>query len=462
MMTALVSIASVSILEGNTGTQNAAVTVNVSEPHSNAVTVDYSTANGTATSGLDYKAVAGTLTFAKNEMSKTILVPVTGDRLVESTETFFVNLKNAKGGAKIANSQAAVTILDDERSISINDVSVQEGNSGTKSVTFAVTLSAAYDAPVSVNYATTDDSAAAGSDYVVCTGTVTFQPGQTSVPVTVQVNGDRLVEQNETFSVSLSGPSSNAYINRATGIGTIMDDESRISIAGAIQLEAQSGTTPFNFTVSLSAAYDQAVTVNYTTADGTAKAGTDYTAAAGSLIFAPGETSKTIPVAVSGNASAAPDKTFFVNMSTPNSYAAIINGGQAVGTIVDREPRISVYDAYNNYATSFTFTVSLSAAYDHEVTVNFNTLDGTATAGVDYVAQSGTLTFAPGVTSQTITIDVLDQNSMYDKYFSVQLSGVSSNALLANESAFGYGDGYGYYDPGYYYDYGYYDYWYYG
>jgi hypothetical protein len=351
MMAALISIGSVTILEGNTGAQKAAVTVNVSEPHSNAVSVDYRTADGTATAGSDYKTVAGTLTFAKNEMSKTILVPVMGDRAVESSETFYVNLQNAKGGARIANSQAGVTIL---------------------------------------------------------------------------------------------------------------DNEPRISISSVTQLEAQSGTTPFNFTVSLSAAYDQAVTVNYTTADGTAKAGTDYAAATGSFVFAPGETTKIIPVAVSGNQTASPDKTFDVNVSTPNSYAAITSG-VAVGTIIDREPRISISDTYNNSATTFTFTVSLSAAYDHAVTVNFTTLDGSAIAGVDYAAKSGTLTFAPGVTTQTITIDVLDQNSMWDKYFLVQLSGVSSNALLGNELAYGYGDGYGYYDYYYgdYYDYYAYDYSYY-
>ena len=123
MLAAVFSIGSVAILEGSAGTQNAAVTVSVSEPHSNAVTVDYRTANGTATAGSDYNAVSGQLTFAKNQMSKTILVPVIGDRAIESSEMFFVNLQNAKGGAKIASGQAVVTIQDNEPRISISDVS---------------------------------------------------------------------------------------------------------------------------------------------------------------------------------------------------------------------------------------------------------------------------------------------------------------------------------------------------
>src|SRR4029078_4128130 len=104
------------------------------------------------------------------------------------SESFFVNLKNAKGGAKIANSQAAVTILDNEPGISINDASVVEGNSGTAALTFAVSLSAAYDQTVSVNSATTAGPAVAGTDYAAVAGTVTFQPGETTQSVTVLVN----------------------------------------------------------------------------------------------------------------------------------------------------------------------------------------------------------------------------------------------------------------------------------
>src|SRR5213078_198155 len=97
------------------------------EPHSNAVSVNYRTADGTATAGSDYNAVSGTLTFAKNQMSKTILVPVIGDRVPEPDEYFFVRLDSAKAGAKIANGQAVVTIVDDEPRVSIYSASIQEG-----------------------------------------------------------------------------------------------------------------------------------------------------------------------------------------------------------------------------------------------------------------------------------------------------------------------------------------------
>lgn len=201
------------------------------------------------------------------------------------------------------------------------------------------------------------------------------------------------------------------------------------------------------------------MTVNYATADGSATAGADYTAAAGTLTFAPGQTSLPLSVAAVGDRLGEPNETFAVNVSTPDGYAQVVYG-TGVATIVDDEPHVTVADSYLN-GTTITFTVALSAASAEPVTVNFATVDGTAVAGVDYVAAAGTLTFAAGETSKAITIDVLDVTA-WDKYFAVQLGGVTANAYVATESAYGYW----YYDPGYgdcgcYGDYGWYGYgWY--
>jgi large repetitive protein len=331
---AVLSVGDVTLAEGNDGTHNALVQVTVSEPHGNSVTVNYNTADGSARSGSDYNAASGTLTFNRNETAKSILIPIRGDRLPEQDKTFFVRLANAKG-AKVADGEGVVTIVDDEPRVSVDDVSMAEGNSGTASARFTVRLSAAYDVPVTVAFATTDGSASAGSDYAAAAGTVTFLPGQTIRTITVAVNGDRLGEA---------------------------------------------------------------------------------------------------------------DETFFVNLSTSDAYAGI-SKAVGVGTIADDEPRVSIGDAYNYGESTLTFTVSLSGAYDQVVQVGFATADGTASAGVDYGAASGTLTFGIGQTSQTIMVDVLDPTSVPDKYFSVQLSGASTNALLANSSAYGYW----YYDYGDYY-----------
>jgi hypothetical protein len=442
LVPASLRVSDVMLLEGNAGTQNAVVMVSLSSPSTKTVTVNYSTANETASAGSDYQAVSGKLTFARGETSKSILIPVIGDSLGEANETFSVELRNADR-ATIADRRGVVTLMDDDTHISISDLSPTEGNSGTTPFTFTVSLSGASGATVTVNYATVNGTAAAGSDYQANSGSLTFDPGQTSRTVTVLVNGDRLGEANETFSVNLSSPS-NAVILDGEGVGTIVDDEPRIiSFHDVSGPEGHSGTTPWTFTVNLSAASDAPVTVDFATQDGTAIAGQDYLAASGTLTFAPGKTSKTITVQVIGNDVVEGDDTFFVNLSGATN--ALIADGQAVGTIEDDEPRtISFnYDLWSTEgngdwgATYFTFTVSLSAASKAPVTVNFATQDGTAIAGEDYLAASGTLTFAPGETSKMITVEV-SGDTMFedDETFFVNLGG-ATNALIADGEGVG-------------------------
>src|SRR5262249_46381981 len=137
-----------------------------------------------------------------------------------------------------------------------------------------------------------------------------------------------------------------------------------------------------------------------------------------------------------------PNETFVVNLSSPTN--ATIADGQGVGTIVDDEPRISISDVSkkegkNGQTTLFVFTVSLSAAYDQPVTMSFRTVNGTAkTSDNDYVARTGTLTFAPGETSKTIAIVVNgDSKKEADETFSLDLFGLSSNALFTKNRGLG-------------------------
>jgi large repetitive protein len=214
-------------------------------------------------------------------------------------------------------------------------VTVAEGNGGEALATFTVSLSAPDDVPVTVRYATADGTAtAAGADYRAASGELTFAPGETSKAVTVAVLGDRLGEPNETFSVNLSGASPYALVEDGQGVATITDDEPRIWISNAGIIEGNSGTRPLVFTVSLSAAYDAPVTINFATADGTARAsGGDYLSTSGTLTFAPGETTKTITVLVKGDRKKEATETFYVNLF--GATDALIADGQGVGTILD-------------------------------------------------------------------------------------------------------------------------------
>jgi chitinase len=312
---AMLSIDDATVLEGNAGTQNAVVTVRLTEPHGNSVTVNYRTADGSALAGTDYSAVSGKLTFARNEMSKSVLVPIRGNRTVDPDRDFSVQLSNPKG-AKIARGQGTVTILDDEPRVNIDDAWQSEGNDGDTAMTFNLTLSRAYDRPVTVNYTTVDQAATAGDDYTATSGSWTFQPGDTSHPITVMVKGDRVAEPNEAFAVQIDTADSYARVVKGTGVGTIYDDEPRIYIS---DVYSEGGDT-FTFTVSLSNPYDQPVTVHFETADGTAIAGTDYNPTSGTLTF-DGTTSLTITVtAIDPTVSG---KYFFVSLSGASSNAMI-------------------------------------------------------------------------------------------------------------------------------------------
>jgi hypothetical protein len=220
-------------------------------------------------------------------------------------------------------------------SLRIGDATVTEGNTGTRAVNFTVTLSAASTQTTTVAYATSNGTATAGSDYQAKSGTVTFAPGETSKPVTVLVNGDRLAEPNETFVVNLSGPT-NATIGDGQGLGSILDDEPRISISDVSKTEGKKNqTTQCTFTVTLSAAYDQPVTMSFRTVDGTAKTtGQDYVAKTGTLTFAPGETTKTITIVIQGDSKKEANETFFLDLFG-NSSNSLFTKNRGIGTILN-------------------------------------------------------------------------------------------------------------------------------
>jgi hypothetical protein len=219
-------------------------------------------------------------------------------------------------------------------------------------------------------------------------------------------------------------------------------DPPTVSIRDATLTEGNTGTANAVFTVVLSNSTTVDVTVHYSTAELTAAAGSDYIAASGSVTIPAGQTSKTFTVAVIGDRTGEPTETFAVNLSSPAN--AIMGDGQAIGTILDNEPRISIsdvtkYEGKKGKATSFTFTITLSAAYDQPVTLSYKTSNGTATTGDrDYVDKSGTITFAPGERTKTITISVKgDSKREGDETFYLDLFGLSTNALFTKDRGVG-------------------------
>ena len=225
--------------------------------------------------------------------------------------------------------------------VSVGDASAAEGDSDSTTLTFTVTLSEPAGQPVTVSYSTANGTAtAAGADYTPTVGTLTFAAGETVKTVSVAVTGDTMVELDEQFTLNLSAPV-NAVIGDGVGVATIVNDDvdtapstpPAVSIADLTVAEGDGEHSHFMFTVTLDKASDETVTVQYSTSDGTAIAGVDYTATTGTVTFAPGVTTQLVHVDVIGDAAAEQHETFTVTLSSP--VGATLADGSATGTITD-------------------------------------------------------------------------------------------------------------------------------
>ncbi|MDO8973127.1 Calx-beta domain-containing protein [Reyranella sp.] len=424
-------ISDVSVMEGTSGSPTIfTFTVSLLTAATSPVTVDYATAAGSAASGTDFSPTNGTLAFAAGETSKTIAIEVSADALSEADETFTVNLSGASG-ATIADAIGTGTIRNDDGLV-IDDLAVIEGTSATPtSAAVTIRLLTPATTPVSVDWATAPGTATTPADFSTSNGTVTFAVGETVKTVIVPVTGDSLIEGTEAFQVVLSNATGTAIVD-GTGEVRIADDDG-FSVSTAVAAEGNAGTTALTFTVTLGSALSQTATVDFATVDGTATAGTDYVGATGTVTFLAGEVSKTVTVAVNGDLSPEDNETMTLNLSNP-SVGAGIRQGSATGTIFN-DDGFSVGDASltegNSGTSTVLVTITLSAPAAGPVTVNYTTQDGTALAGVDYVATGGTLTFAAGETSKTIEVTINgDTQFEGNETFRVLLSSPNGSALV--------------------------------
>jgi chitinase len=445
------TIGDVSKSEGNSGIQFYAFTVTLSASSTDTVTVDYTTADQSATAGSDYTAKSGTLTFAPGETSKPFSVVVNGDVAFEPNETFDVVLSNATN-ASIATAIGLGTIVNDDvdgPSIAIDDASVFEGDSGTTTLDFLLTLSAASTQAVTVQYATQNHFASGGSDYLTASGTVTFPAGTTTQMISVTVKGDTLYEANEDLYVNLTN-ATNANIAQARGIGVIDNDDTAptFSIDDVQTSEGDGGSTNLLFTVSLSTMSGVMASVNLATSDGSATTSIvtgfgDYDRNSGQLSFPAGSLTQTFAVAVNGDGRYETDETFYVTLSS--AVNATIADDTGVGTILNDDPlpaltvdNVTLAEGAAGNTTSFTFTVQMAPASSQQVTVQYGTADGSATnASFDYTPTSGILTIPAGTTQKTFTVPVTGDAAVEpDETFTVTLSS-PTNATIGRATGTG-------------------------
>jgi len=323
------------------GTTNLVYTFTRTGVTTNTLTVNY-TLGGTATLNTDYTrtGTTNTVTFAAGSATATVTVDPTADTIVESNETVILTLA-AGTGYTIGTPNAATGTInnDDSASISINDVTVSEGNSGTTNAVFTVTLSNPVDTSVTLNYATANGTATtADNDYTaIATTPLTFNVGETSKTITVAVNGDTKVENNETFFLNLSNLQANGRnvtITDNQGQGTINDDDStvtsQLSINDITVVEGQNSNAILTVTVNNPST--QPISVNYTTAPINATANVDYTSKTGTITIAPNTVTATISIPILNDNLNEPDEAFTVTLS--NAVNATINPDEAIGQVI--------------------------------------------------------------------------------------------------------------------------------
>ena len=440
--------------EGAAGTtNNAGFDVTLSNPSYQAITVNYTTANGTASGGSDYTSVSGTLTFNPGESTKTISVQINGDNVDEIDETFFVNL-SGQTNSSITKGQGLGTIFDDDGpTMSINDITVAEGNAVMVDANFTVTLSAASVQDVYVNYATSAGTASSNVDYPRLFGTLAIPAGATSGIITTKVFGDYQIEPDETFFVTLSFPQGGTIAD-GQGVCTITNDDA----PGKLQFSAQSYSVNEGGSAIISVTRTDGgtgtVTVDYATGNGTADAGIDYLAASGTLTFNQGETSKTFSIGVVGDVIHEGDETVNLTLSTPTGGAILGNPSTALLTIINNDsptPQLqfsqpsyplgeavgSAQVIVNRTDTTAAATVDYATSDAFSISQNCQTVNtGIASSRCDYATSIGTLRFAAGETSKTIYIPIVDDNiADGNETFNITLSNPSGASLGIISSA---------------------------
>jgi hypothetical protein len=415
-----------------------------------AVSVSYSSADGTAVSGTDYTAVSGTLQWAENDSTpKTISVPVSDATEFSGSKSFQITLTGPSGTTIGNPGSAEVTITG---AITPVAQTLVLGNStyaiaqGAGPLTVTVNRTGGSSGAVSVAYATADGTALAGTDYTAASGTLNWADGDaSSKSFTVTISNAVPFTGTKTFSVQLSnasgagiGTPSSAIVtiggNASAPIGTLQFKASSYSVAQS----AGSATV----TVTRDGGSNGAISVAYATSNGTAVAGTNYTATSGTLSWANGDaTAKTFTVAVSTATAFSGVKTFTVSLSNPSTGAEISSPGSAtvaisgdgsapVGNVQLSESSYSVSQG----AGSVTVTVDRLNGSSGAISVAYATANGSAVAGTDYTAASGTLSWAAGdAAAKSFSVPVSNAAPFSGtKSFTVTLSKPSGGTAITN------------------------------
>ena len=416
------------------------LTVTRTGDSNSTVTVRYNTTNGTALAGSDYGGVTnGLLTFGTNVLSQIITIGISNDTVVELPETFTVGLSSPTGEASLgAITVATVTISDDDSTVQFSapTASVTEAQG---SISLTVTRAGDLNSSFTVPFSTTNGTALAGSDFVATNGSLTFGTNVNSQTITVTILNDKVIEPTETFTVGLGTPTGQAALGAANRFVTvsILDDDSTLqfTVANTNVIESAGSIT---LVVTRIGASNSTVSVPFTTANGTALAGADYAGTNNTLVFGTNVMSQTITVPIINDKVIEGTETFTVNLGVPIGEAALGSPNAAVVTILDDESVLALATATATVlesGTNLVLTVNRTGARLTTVTVPYTFINGSAASGVEYTGVNGTLTFGTNVSSQTITIPILNDTVIEaNKTFTVALGSPGGEAILGTNT----------------------------
>ena len=413
-----------------------------------AVSVDVAAVAGSA-DGTDYTVTAGTIAFANGETSKTVPISIVNDGDYEETEAFTLELSNAIGGAVLGSQTSfAVSILDDDAisgtiEMASSAVTVAE-NDGL--VEIEVTRSGGSDGAVSVNYASSNNTATSVGDYQAVSGTVNFLNGETSKKITVAITDDSAFEPTEDFTVTLSNPTGGATLGSSLITTVSITDTDTpvpgtLAFVGASQLVAEDAGEVV--VTVIRTGHDGEISVDYSTGTGNADSGSDYLVTSGTLYFADGQTSGTIKVSILDDTLVEADETFTLTLSNATGGASLVNGSSSTTvSIVDNDiavPGTLQFIASNHLVGESVGTVTVTvirSGSNGEVSIDYSTSDDTAESGSDYQLTSGTLVFADGQTSGIIEVPVTNDNLVEgDEAFTLILSNATGGASIGSLSS---------------------------
>jgi uncharacterized delta-60 repeat protein/uncharacterized repeat protein (TIGR01451 family) len=425
----------------NENATNAVIVVRRTGGTTGDVSVDYSMADGTAINLLDYTNRSGTITFPEGEVRQTFLVPLINDTAVEDPETVDLALSNPVGASLGLQPTSTLVILSDDSIVSFltASFSVNE-NAISGNATISVARTGATNTTVAVDYLTRDGTARAGQDYIAVSDSITFLPGETLKIFTIPIFNDAIIEGNETVLLSLTNVTVGGFLGLSSSTLTIVDDD---FAAGTLVFSSPVYTvnefeTNITITVVRTNGSTGVVSVDYSTSDGTARAGEDYTSVGGTLAFADGETSKTFNVAIVPDYLNETNETVILVLSNPTGGATL--GGNSTATLTILNNNL-VNGSLNFAETNFTViesnlvaVLTLTRTFGDlgPVSVLVRTFDGTATAPSDYSAISNIVSWADRDSApKTITVPITDDSTVENsESFGLVLSDPTGGATL--------------------------------